>query len=350
MSNGLITKSSPINFGGTNKMLQQLIPILAQKKMLDLRNQNMMKYLETQQQGYRDVQSQGHQFNMAEIQERMFADLAQMPEVDQIKGVIFDKERRGEDATGERAKLEKVVARRVKGMFPVMTGRQPTYDEVSAISETFSERGVETFGSQSAQNVRTGATVGLGYENLKARYAEMAQTQQGRSRDDWKAYYDSAEGQIKSIISHLEGQGVEKAGVGDFLALFSTGKKLDPLSPEDQGQALAGLHHLWSKIRGMKRLSPQEETWMTDVVNAFSIRERGGVPSQETGLTGPETERIDTAWDAKQDATLNQLLIDQAIKFYMDLANLDEATARQRAIALIAPKQQQVAPSIPPIQ
>jgi len=78
---------------------------------------------------------------------------------------------------------------------------------------------------------------------------------------------------------------------------------------------------------------------MEDVLNAFQMRERGGVPSQETGLTKPETGMIDSAWSDKQDAALNQILIEQATKFYMDLADLDEATARQRAIALMAPKQ-----------
>jgi len=174
-----------------------------------------------------------------------------------------------------------------------MLGRQPTYDEVSALSETLSEKALETFGSQSAQNIRTGATVGLGYAELEQKWAALKDKQATRGIDDWKDYYTNARDRIKYVMDHLEAQGVEKSGVGDFMALFSSGKKLDPLSPEDQGQALSGLFHLWNKVSNMKRLSPQEEYWMEDVLNAFQMRERGGVPSQETGLTGPETGRID---------------------------------------------------------
>lgn len=72
MANGLITKSSPINFGGIKRMLPQMMYMMRQKHMIDLRDRKMRELLEERMKGYRGLETQRHESRMTEIKEREF--------------------------------------------------------------------------------------------------------------------------------------------------------------------------------------------------------------------------------------------------------------------------------------
>jgi len=165
MSNGLITKSSPINFGGTNKMLQQLIPILAQKKMMDLRNQNTMKYLQEQMQGYRGLETQRHESRLVEQEDRhekeldylyknLMGDLAKEARVDQLRGEIFLNEQRGKDTTDATNKLEQVAKTMGTMLAKEANLETITPEEAINLSKVATEDYLKTYGTQMATTGR----------------------------------------------------------------------------------------------------------------------------------------------------------------------------------------------------
>jgi len=135
---------------------------------------------------------------------------------------------------------------------------------------------------------------------------------------------------VRDIESYLRGQGVQPEDSSQIMAMFSTGKKLDPLSPANMGQALQWLGEIRLGLIDGKDLSNAERRFLATVRNAAKIE---GIPqaaegatgaptaavpgeglvSPYTGMTGPEGAQVNTAIDQKVNEGLYQQLF-QAFK------------------------------------
>lgn len=162
---GLITKSSPINFGSTNKMMPYILQMFSQKHMIDLRNKNMQDLLEKRMSGYRGLETQRHESTLVEIEarhekdkaylhEKLMGDLSGDATIDRLAGMIHLKEMKGEDATVDKERLAKAAG--TMGSMIAKEANLETIDakEATELAMVASEDFLRQYGTQMATTGR----------------------------------------------------------------------------------------------------------------------------------------------------------------------------------------------------
>jgi len=202
-----------------------MLPILAQKKMMDLRNQNTMKYLQEQMQGYRGLETQRHESRLVEQEDRhekeldylyknLMGGLADEARVDQLRGEIFLNEQQGKDTTEATNKLEKVA-------------------EVMG-STLAKQANLETITPEEAINLSKVATE----DYLKAYGTQMATTGRQKERLTREVEPDIILGKRRMDVAEREQTRLEGGGVG-IAGNFDDLKKLHDVLIKQEASVLA---------------------------------------------------------------------------------------------------------------
>jgi hypothetical protein len=144
--------------------------------------------------------------------------------------------------------------------------------------------------------------------------------QEGKLSDQEKATI-SLIGDTKKF---LIGEGVKPSEAGQLMREIATGRALDPLSAQNRGMALQWLNQLELKIINKKPLTPNDQRFMTTVMNTSGVEPTaeegitttvparrpapGGLVSPETGLTGGEDQKINTVIEQRVNDRMYNLL------------------------------------------
>ena len=323
-----------------NQNIDKLLQYLMQTNLIEKRQAGSMEYLTEQQRGWQDLQKTQAKDSRSLLMDKYIMELSRDETVRRLQATIFWKEHNGQDATAEKEQLRQAAydlttagAGALKGRFgpemmkaiPNLTdeafrilvgqagasARQGEHIErVDEPSRKLREREVEL--EKSGQEIRRGELEHKrAAENIPERTTELIRF-------------------VRDIESYLRGQGVQPEDSSQIMAMFSTGKKLDPLSPANMGQALQWLGEIRLGLIDGKDLSNAERRFLATVRNAAKIE---GIPqaaegatgaptaavpgeglvSPYTGMTGPEGAQVNTAIDQKVNEGLYQQLF-QAFK------------------------------------
>jgi len=322
-----------------NKSIQRLLDYFLEQKLAKQRYA-MMGELETQRQAGEEALVKqrlagGQALKETEnknLQDRMWKgwiyQISRDPEISALQSDIFVDKKAGLDTSKKEMDLGDIVASRGQAALKAVKGTLTDSDmnQIMRLSDTtartlLSEYGTTTRQKEMIERVHEPSqylqAIGVGQREkeigLKGRELGLkGQEQVGKLTDQEKATI-SLVGDTKKF---LIGEGVKPTEAGQLMKDMATGRVLDPLSAQNRGMALQWLNTIEFKIINKKALTPNDERFMTTVMNTSGIEPStpsgeipstvpsgrpvpGGLVSPETGLTGGEDQKINTVIEQK---------------------------------------------------
>jgi hypothetical protein len=327
-------------FGNTrnaafNKSIQRLLDYFLEQKLAKQRY-GMMGELETQRQageealanqrlaGGQALETTEHKNLMERMKQAWDYQISRDPVTNRYQSEIFIKKRAGEDTSGLERELETKLSTDAQGLIKLFEGKldQPSMRTIAKFPDDtmrslLGEYGATTRQKEMVERVHEPGlqlqAIGVGQRQqeigLRGREATLkGQEQTGKLTDQEKATISL----IGDTRKFLLGEGVKPTDSGQLMKDMATGRTLDPLSAKNRGMALQWLNAIEFKVINKKPLTPNDERFMTTVMNTSGIEPTtpegeiptavptgrpapGGLVSPETGLTTGEDQKINTA-------------------------------------------------------
>lgn len=305
-----------------NKSIQRLLDYFLEQKLMKQRYGMETGLQEQRQKGYMDLESTENK----NLQDRMWKgwmyQISRDPEINALQSEIFIKKRAGKDTAKQESDLKDTIfnvgqaaLKSVKGDLNDQDMKQLMRLPDATMRSLLGEYGETTRQKERIEKVQVPGlqleAIGVGQRQqeigLKGRELGLkGQEQVGKLSDQEKATI-SLIGDTKKF---LIGEGVKPTDAVQLMKDMATGRTLDPLSAKNRGMALQWLNQLEFKVINRKPLTPNDERFMTTVVNTYGIEPTtpageitttvpgrpapGGLVSPETGLTTGEDQKINT--------------------------------------------------------
>lgn len=326
-----------INTEQVNKLVQKLLPYLM--------NMNLMKQRQTgYEKMYTGLEDQRQGNRMEVVFQEYINKVSQLEPVKQMQAMIFQGKERGQDTSQYETQLSKYLDDVGKAALSVASG-QPADEETSKTIAGLNQSIMASLVGQQAATFRQGRQIeevakpgleleeerlGVRKDELSLNWAKLSAETVKDQKSEWISL-------IKDTESFLEAEGVKREKMANIMALFSTGKELDPLSPEVRGQSFSWLTMIRQNLIKGKMPSPEDERFLRQVKNSFAVEEKGlaspitGItPAEEADITG-RSERLVSGIAGKQQESVKQNMIELLTQLYMEEGGFDEKTAREMA-------------------
>lgn len=311
-----------------NENIEKLLQYLMQMNLMQKRHGFEMTQIGERERGYRGLEESRYKNQYNLLMQKLTNEVSQLPRMDYWRQRIQQAELAGEDTSTLKSEAHKEIQDIVGTMYETASGQKITMPNLQKSIGFISEGLLEKIIVQGATTERAREERKLGREALGVRREELgirAMEALGETKKEkikfWKDF-------IQENINYLEMQGVEKEDLASgIMAMFSSAKKLAPLSPQHHGQALTYLSKIMARL-GQGNLPTQGEiNFMTKVRDSFKIGEEG-LPSPETGEFPSEV--------ATKDEAIRARLREQMITYIMSTYGLSREEAQRYAERLMA--------------
>jgi hypothetical protein len=335
-----------------NKNIQRLLDYFLEQRLAKQRY-GMMGELETQRQageealvnqrlaGGQALEATENKNLLGRMKQAWDYQISRDPVTNRYQSEIFIKKRAGEDTSGLEGELETKLSTDAQGLMKLFEGKldQPSMRTIARFPDETMRSLLGEYGATTRQKEMIGKVhepglqlqaIGVGQRQqeigLKGRELGLkGKEQEGKLSDQEKATI-SLIGDTKKF---LIGEGVKPSEAGQLMREIATGRALDPLSAKNRGMALQWLNTLEFKMINKKPLTPNDERFMTTVMNTSGVEppmDEGGIPtavpggrpmpgglvSPETGLTGGEQVGAESAIQSNVENLLASQIIQMA--------------------------------------
>lgn len=274
--------------------------------------------------GRQALETTEHGNLMTRMKEAWDYQISRDPVTQRYQSEIFIKKRKGENTTGLETELEGKLTTDAQGLMKLFAGKLDpasmktiaTFPDETMRSLLGDYAGI-TKQKEMIEKVHEPGlqlqAIGVGQreKEIGLKGAELGlrgKEQEGKLSDQEKATI-SLIGDTKKF---LIGEGVKPSEAGQLMREIATGRALDPLSAQNRGMALQWLNQLELKIINKKPLTPNDQRFMTTVMNTSGIEPTtaegeipatvpagrptpGGLVSPETGLQLGETVQAESS-------------------------------------------------------
>ena len=314
-----------------NQNIRKLLDYFLEQNLMKQRYAYSTQLAQEQARGWMEHEELQSKNLMDRMKMNYQQQLSRDPEISRIKSEIFMKRQLGEDTGAEESLLQQRAQRLGAAAYRAVKGSLSEKDAADIMQ--FTDEAMRDLFTQFGQTTRQKEMIGRVHEpglRLEAIRAGQKEREMGLEWEKLKTKrIELSDEQTKATLSFVKdvedfliSQGVKPSDMRALIQEVSTGRVLNPLSAEYQGQALQWLGEIRLKLAKRQPITEAEERFLTTVRNVYSAEpptettargaalptEKGGLVSPKIGLRPGEEERVSGLIEQKvQDRMYNLL-------------------------------------------